>query len=93
MRDCVAVKGILPCVGCVSIVEEKLDIYCGGIHSSVVELTILAILPLHCLSYLKPNCGLDWLNLGLYLAMCEPVVPFFLVEIMPNSRVAVVLRD
>ena len=25
LRDCVAVKGILPCVGCVGIVDTKLD--------------------------------------------------------------------
>ena len=49
MRDYVAVKGILPCVGCVGIVEANLDRSCGGFHSSVVDLTILAILPFHCL--------------------------------------------
>ena len=56
-----AVKGILPCVGCVSIVEEKLDIYCGGIHSSVVELTILAILPFYFLTSLI-NPIVDWIG-------------------------------
>ena len=50
MRDCVAVKGILPCVGCVGIVDAKLDRSSAGVHSSVVELTILAILPFHCLN-------------------------------------------
>ena len=33
------------------------------------------------------------MNLGVYLAMCEPDVPLFLVEIMPSSGVAVVPRD
>ena len=85
-------KGILPCVGCVGIVEANLDRSCRGFHSYVVELTSLAILPFHFLrSLIKPIA--DWLNLGMYLAMCDHVVPFFLVEIMPSSRVAVVLRD
>ena len=61
MRDCVALKGILHCVRCVGIVEAKLDISCVGVHSSVVELTSLAILPFHCLSILI-NPTLDWLG-------------------------------
>ena len=52
LRDSVAVKEILPCVGCVGIVEAKLDISCVGVHNYVVELTSLAILPFHCLSSL-----------------------------------------
>ena len=40
-------EGIIPCVGCVGIGKTKLDRYCRGIHSSVVELTSLAILPLY----------------------------------------------
>ena len=44
LRDYVVVKGILLCVGCVGIVGAKIDISCRGIHSSVVELTSLAIL-------------------------------------------------
>ena len=40
----------------------------------------------------KPNYGLAWMNLGVYLTMCEHVVPYFLVEIMPNSWVEFVLR-
>ena len=43
-------KGILPSVGCVGIVEANIDRYCGGVHGFVVELTRLAILPFHCLS-------------------------------------------
>ena len=50
LRDCVAVKGIVPCVGCVGIVEAKLDRSCAGVHSSLVELTSLAIHPFHYLS-------------------------------------------
>ena len=86
-------KGILPCVGCVGIVEAKLDRSCAGIHSSVVELASLTSFPFHCLNSMI-NPTVDWLglNLGEYLAMCELVVPFFLVEIMPNSGVEVVLR-
>ena len=61
MTDCVAVKGILPYVGCVGIVETKLDRYCRGIHSFVVEMTSLAILPFHCLSSLI-NPIVDWLG-------------------------------
>ena len=38
-------KGILPYVGCVGIVEAKLDISCRGVSSSVVYLTSFAILP------------------------------------------------
>ena len=45
-------KGILPYVGCVGIMEAKLDRSCVGVHSSVVEITSLAILPSHCLSSL-----------------------------------------
>ena len=59
LRDCVAVKGILPCVGCVGTVEAKLDRSCRGVHSSVVELTSLAIPPFHCLSSLI-NPTVDW---------------------------------
>ena len=40
-------KGILPCVGCVGIVDIKLDISGASVHSSVVELTSLAIQPFH----------------------------------------------
>ena len=52
LRDYVAEKGILPCVGCVGIVEAKLDRSCAGVHSSVVELTSLGILTSHYLSNL-----------------------------------------
>ena len=54
-------KGILPCVGGVGIVEAKLDRSCAGVHSSVVELTSLAILPFHCLSALI-NPTVVWLG-------------------------------
>ena len=37
-------KGILPCVGCVGIVDAKLDRSGAGVHRYVVELTSLAIL-------------------------------------------------
>ena len=56
-----AVKGILPCVGCVGIVDSKLDRSSAGVHSSVVELTNLAILPFHYLSSLI-NPTVDWLG-------------------------------
>ena len=55
----VAVKGILPCVGYVGIVDAKLDISSAGVHSSVVELTSLAILPPHRLSSLI-NPTVSW---------------------------------
>ena len=61
LRDCVAVKGILPCVGCVGIVEDNLDRYWVGVNSSMVELIILAILPFHFLSSLI-NPTVDWLD-------------------------------
>ena len=61
LRDCVAVKGILPFVGCVGIVHSKLDRSGVGVHSSVVELTSLAVLPFHCLSSLI-NPIVDWLG-------------------------------
>ena len=61
LRDCVAVKGILPCVGCVGIVEAKLDRSCAGFHSSVVDLTSLTILPFHYLRNLI-NPTVDWLG-------------------------------
>ena len=60
-RDCVAVKGIIPCVGCVGIVEAKIDKYSRGFHSYMVELISLAILPFHCLSILI-NPSIDWLG-------------------------------
>ena len=44
MRDYVVEKGILPYVGCLGIVEAKLNRYCRGVHISVVELTSLTIL-------------------------------------------------
>ena len=54
-------KGILLCVGCVGIVETKLDRSFRGVYSFVVELTSLTILPLHYLSILvKPT--VDWLG-------------------------------
>ena len=37
LKDCVALKGILPCVGCVCIVDAKPDRSCGGVPSSVNE--------------------------------------------------------
>ena len=61
MRDCVAVKGILPCVGCVCIVDAKLDISCAGICSFVVELTSLEIIPFHYLGSLI-DLIVDWLG-------------------------------
>ena len=54
-------KGILPYVGCVGIVEAKLDRSGVGVHSSMVELTSLSILPFHCLSNLI-NPIVDWLG-------------------------------
>ena len=52
----VAVKGILPCVGYVGIVDVKLNRSGVGFHRSVVELTSLVILPFHCLiSLINPN--------------------------------------
>ena len=38
-RHYVEVMGILPCVGCVGIVDAKLDRSSAGVHSSVVEFT------------------------------------------------------
>ena len=66
----------------------------AGVCSSTVELTGLAIQPLHLLSSLiNPNVVLSWLNFDVPLAMCEPiVVPLFLVGIIPSSGVAVLLR-
>ena len=52
LREYVAVKAIIHCVGCVGIVDAKLDRFVSVFHSSVVELTSLAILPFHCLSSL-----------------------------------------
>ena len=74
---------------------ENQAISCVGVHSSVVELTSLAIQPFHLLSNLiNPNVVLDWLNFDVSLAMCEPtVVPLLLVGIMPSSVVEVLLRD
>ena len=65
------------------------------VHSSVVELTSLAIQPFHLLSSLiNPNVVLAWLDFDMSLVMREPVVvPLFLVEIMPSSGLAVLLRD
>ena len=61
MRDCVALKGILPCVGFVGIMEAKLDIYFRGVNSYVVEITSLEIPPFHCLRSLI-NPTMDWLG-------------------------------
>ena len=76
--NCVEVKKILPCVGCVGIVGVKLDRSCRGIHSSVVELTSVAILPFHCLSSLI-NPIVDWLGWTLlcfvYVWTCYSLVP------------------
>ena len=56
LRDCVAMNVILPCVGCVGIVDAKLDRSGAGVHSSMVELTSLEILPFHCLrSLINPT--------------------------------------
>ena len=57
-------KGILPCVGYVGIVDSKLDRSSAGVHSSMVELTSLAIHPFHCLSSLT-NPIVDWLGCNL----------------------------
>ena len=61
MRDCVAVKGILPCVGCVGIVDAKLDRFGVGVYNFVLDLTRIAILPSHYLSSLI-NPTVDWLG-------------------------------
>ena len=53
-------KGIVPCVGCVGIVDSKLDRSSAGVHSSVVELTNLAILPFDYLR-IPRNPIMDWL--------------------------------
>ena len=68
---------------------------CVGVHSSVVELTSLAIQPFHLLSNLiKPNVSLAWMNFDMSWAMCEPaIVPLFLEGIMPSLGVEVMLRD
>ena len=74
----VAVKGILPCVGWCR--------YCGGqaksgvgVHSSVVELTRLAILSFHCLSSLR-NPTVGWFECALmctsYVWSCCFIIPF-----------------
>ena len=70
------------------------DISCAGVHSSMFELTSLAIQPFHLLSSLiNPNVFFAWLNFDMSLAMCEPiVVPLFLMGIMPNMGVAVLPR-
>ena len=55
--------------------NAKLDRSGAGVHSSVVELTSLVILPFHCLSSLiNPTVfGLD--EFDMCLAMRELVVP------------------
>ena len=54
-------KGILPCVLHVGIVEAKLDIPYRGVHSSGLELSSLEFRPFHCLS--NPiNPIVDWLG-------------------------------
>ena len=61
----------------------------------MVELTCLEVQYSHLLgSLINPNVVLAWLNFDMSLAMCElDLVPLFLVGIMPNSGVAVLLRD
>ena len=54
-------KGIIPYVGYVGIMEVKLDRYFVGVHVFVVELTSLAILPFHYLSNVI-NPTIDWLS-------------------------------
>ena len=49
------------CVGCVGIMDAKLDRSGASVHSSVVELTSLAIHPFHYLSSLI-NPTIDWLS-------------------------------
>ena len=67
----------------------------AGVHSSVVELTRLAVQASHLVvSLINPNVVFAWLNFDIYLVMCDPSsVPLFLVGIMPSLMVAVVLRD
>ena len=52
---------MLPCVGCVGIVDVRPDRSCEDVLSSVNELTSLAILPVHYLSSLI-NPKIDWLG-------------------------------
>ena len=52
---------MLPCVGCVGIVDSRPDRSCGGVPRSVNDLTSLAILSFHCLSILI-NPNVDWLG-------------------------------
>ena len=62
MRDCGAEKGTLPCVGCVGSGEARPDRSCEGVLSSVDELTILAVLPAHCLgSLINPTRKMAWM--------------------------------
>ena len=65
-RDYVAVKGILPCVGRIGIVEANIDSSCRGVHSSMVDLTSLEILPFYCLRSLI-NPIVNWLG---WILMC-----------------------
>ena len=71
------------------------DIFGVGAHSSLEELTSLAVQAFHLLcSLINSYAILAWLNFVMSLAMCEPAsVPLFLVGIMPSSGVEVVLKD
>ena len=85
---------MLPCVGCVDVLESQSKSG-AGVHISMVELTSLVVqaFPLFG-SLINPNVVLAWMNFDIPLAMCEPTsVPLFLVGIIPNSRVVVLLRD
>ena len=75
---------MLPCVGCVDVLESKPS--SAGVHISMAELTSLVVQPFHLLSILiNPNLVLAWLNFGVSLAMCDPaIVPLFLVGIIPS---------
>ena len=44
LRNCVAEKEMLPCVGCVGNGDARPNRYCEGVLSSVDELTSLAVL-------------------------------------------------
>ena len=61
-ENTVADKGMLPCVGCVGIVDARTNRSCGGVPSSVNELTSLAILLFHFLQLDKPKRRLAWLT-------------------------------
>ena len=93
LRDCVAQKGMLPFVGCVDVLEARIDLVQVSIALWLSSLAYQSafLAPLQCD---KPNfVGLAVFLLYPWLCVSLLVFPYSLGKIMPSLGMAMLLRD